>query len=318
MSIIPVDPARVARCNGTAIGANGQFWYDEFVGIPLDDCYNLYRDIIYTTPPDTLAFNPAGLAYVQSQMQLIFTKYLASHSIVAPGQLGYNTFQETLLSVCRRLPGACDTSVPNLICPTGPADTVRSTIAANPQLLSFCGCYAPAPSDPNLNVAGPCDPLCSRIDTIPILDVAANNGLAKNCNQDVCVIDDVNITSINSTNPNGVNFTQLCNNCGTGSCKCIIKLPNINQTLNSIGIDSNNFGQFCGASSVCYLEDSNNPNAPSTPVPCQSSTTITATNHYSSTPSLLFWIVLIVVVILFVLVFTAIAVGKRQRTRLSE
>lgn len=250
--------------------------YSSFKGQELFDywqdgkCYSSLYAALYGAA--TVGLDGTGLAYARCIMDKTFQHYLFTNNITEPGQGGYNSFQETLLETCRRLPGTCDTALINRVC-TNPnglnADDLRLSIASNRTKLNFCGCYAPPPSDTRLQLTNPaCDPLCARITTIPrMVPSGPLAGTADICNQDVCVINDVSISATKSVVEGGVSFGQVCNFCSTGACTCVISGVNISGILTDLGV-GNMFSSICGPTSTCLQGDPNNPTAPPTLVPC--------------------------------------------------
>jgi hypothetical protein len=55
------------------------------------------------------------------------------------------------------------------------------------------------------------------------------------CEQDICLIDDINISIVNTQVGGGVNFNQYCNNCQGGNCTCVISNNKIDIATSSIG-----------------------------------------------------------------------------------
>jgi len=176
--------------------------------------------------------------------------------LVFPGQVGYNTFQDVLALTCRDLPTACAPVLKSLC--TGCS---RDSIAGNSINLEFCGCYAPPTGLTTLPPV--CDPLCTRIDTLPL--GSSTTGEPIQCNVPVCVIDSVSITATRSSVGGSVSFNQVCNMCDGGSCRCIVSGVNVSGLLNSIGVGAQ-FNQLCGMGSTCFQVDP--VSQISTPVDC--------------------------------------------------
>lgn len=264
-----------------------------------DDCYNIVYDDLYSSNiggQDVVKYNPSKLPLYQSAAEAIFQKYLRKYEITEPGQTGYDPFQEVLHRWCRRLPGVCQTAVVNQVCPALSDPLNREKISQNRQILRFCGCYSANQVYPNNTIISKqCDPLCSRIDVLPLQDSSGNR---LSCDADICVINDISISATNSYVQGGIGFAQLCNTCQSGNCKCIISLPDIQQSLSELGI-ADNFIQLCGDTSVCQVIDPDNPQAPPTIVPCAESLTQFNIQPVEYEIPLWFWIVIIAVVIFF-------------------
>lgn len=298
------------RCAGYGI-TSGQGWFDYWAD---DKCYSAMYGALYAGA--SVGLDAQGLNYSRCIMDKTFQRYLSTNTISESGQGGYNSFQERLLRTCARLPGTCDVALQSRVClPLNgeSADQQRARYAASRPWLNFCGCYAPPPEDARLQPTDTaCDPLCARINTI---QRATNTGAAKRCQQDVCVINDVSITATSSEVRGGVSFGQVCNFCSTGACTCIISSVNISGTLSDLAVT--NFGQVCGATSVCLQGDASNPTAPPTLVPCADAiaTAPTTTSSTTSTmPPLWVLLTLGAIVLVFILACIACGYGAAQRS----
>ena len=237
-----MDNPSLSQCRGENM--SGQEWFNIWSN---DACYNTLYEIVYGSIGGRIAFNPTGYAQAQSAMNDVFQNYLGTNSITTPGANGYNPFQETIRSTCTRIPGICD-PVLSTYCHNCPQCGSREDIASNIAALEFCGCYAPRSELSSPKLTPECDPLCVRIDTIPLPD---NKGNALECLNNVCVIDDVSIQAVRSSIGSGsIDFRQVCSLCKGGPCTCIISGVDISDTLTSIGIEAN-FDQLCGADSTC-------------------------------------------------------------------
>lgn len=299
----------LAMCRGA-----GNMPYKEWFDIwdNGDDCYNLVYDDLYSTVVggrNVIKYNPGKLPLYQSAAEDIFQKYLRRYQITEPGQTGYDPFQEVLHRWCRRLPGVCQTAVTTQVCPPISDPLNRQKISQNRQLLRFCGCYSADQVYPGGTVLSKqCDPLCSRVDVLPLQDSFSGNRLA--CDADICVINDISISATNSYVEGGIGFAQLCNTCQSGNCKCIISLPDIQQSLSQLGV-ADNFIQLCGDTSICQIIDPNNPQAPPTIVPCADSLTNFKPEPINLTIPLWFWVLIIfIIVFLFLLI---ILIGSYRR-----
>lgn len=156
-------------------------------------------------------------------------------------------------------------------------NTYRFFVSQNTPLLSFCGCFLPEPSFFVTKIpsgfgadAGesPCDPLCYNNNSFKLYEnnqttnssgttVLEGGGTQRECNSQVCVIDQ---TSINSLDSNGnINFNQTCKGCGgqNSSCLCFLDVSP-NQLVNKISSGSTgmmtqqNYQQNCPGNSVCF------------------------------------------------------------------
>lgn len=305
------------ECSGYGL-SKGQTLFDYWSD---GKCYSAMYSALYGGA--TIGLDSSGLAYSRCIMDKTFRRYLFTNNITEPGQGGYNSFQETLLETCRKLPGVCDTALINRVCdnPKGlDVDTLRAEIAGNRTRLNFCGCFAPSPSDVRLQLSNSaCDPLCARITTVPrMVTMGPLAGTADLCNQDICVINDVSITATKSVVQGGVSFGQVCNNCSTGNCTCVISGVNISGILSDLGVP-NMFSSICGSGSTCLQGDPLNPTAPPTLVPCESVVNINTANIVAdydtqSRPTLTFYLILGTILLFFLLVLGVAMAGKLKQS----
>lgn len=150
-------------------------------------------------------------------------------------------------------------------------NSFRHLISQTNSLLGFCGCFAPVPPYFQ-NIKGfsdepgdsPCDFLCYNNKSFKLYENSQNpdgtlegGGTQIGCKDNVCVIDN---TLINSMDSNGsVNFNQTCKGCeypGSG-CICYIDVSN-QQLINKITSGKNgmmtqqHFKQKCSGDSICF------------------------------------------------------------------
>lgn len=233
------------------------------------DCIGTFSNYIYNTK-GILSYNPANQLLTQSYVTNLFNIYLQTN-VITDNTLasGYSDFQNTLLNLCDNptTPGICDQFLTGWCSQFTREDAINSPI-----ITSFCGCYVPP--DPNYlsytsepsgcTTSGPgciqqpqCDPLCRRSTTVQ--KSVQGTGITINCPENICVIDEVAISAVNSQIGEGINFTSICPACGGGNsnqCLCIISGVNPSNTLGQVGI-GDNIQQFCGSNSVCLIEDTN-------------------------------------------------------------
>lgn len=280
-------------------------------------CYEIFYEKIYSGKNRT--FNPEGFKNVQQDFNAIFDKYYAEgFKISEPGKPGYNDFQTTLINTCSNNPqyqleGACQESAAK-ICKNYTLDQILK----NKDLIKLCGCQVRSlPNIPEYNqVSQACDPLCTQE------QVSKNRnsltGEIDFCLTTVCVINNVAITASNST-IGGTQFTQICPQCTSGGCVCIIDatVTDINQ---KIGINTETtFKQYCGgassngANSLCIQIDPSTQK--STVVNCTDILELNKSQEYNYPVPIWVWILCIVILIIFVLViFGAIYIRKNYST----
>jgi hypothetical protein len=223
---------------------NGTICTSEFSNI----LYNSFNTVNNPNKKTLRTYDASQLQRVRDNFNNAFRTYYNNFKITNPNQPGYNAFQETLLQSCSDIPGVCDDFL-NPFC-----DNCSRTEISNSSLYTrMCGCRAgDLPSE--YNVSKPCDPLCNKSNSIYKID--SITGIPQICLSDVCVIDDININSVNSSVAGNIIFSQLCNSC-KNQCNCIISGINLNDTLQKVGLtNETQFNMSC-ASGTCYTRDSN-------------------------------------------------------------
>lgn len=323
------DPNRTQEeknCAGAGITADQMiaFWNT-------NDCNRIFGNILNELPNGARGYNPDRLDRVSQDINSAFTTYLSEYSITSPSRPGFNPFQQVLLKQCQdglNLPGVCDNYLCNEFCP----QLTYSDINNNPIYANWCGCYTSPPPNENVIIddnlvnpvvtncqrlipvsgAGnvPCYPLCHRASTVSLY--RPEDGCKFQCNNTVCVIDDVVINVDESSIGGGVNITQVCPSCGPGQlCVCIVSGNNLEESFEALGIEST-FNQYCGSNSVCYTTDDTGA---LTPVSCQNFTRDTPSTESPTIPWLFAGIVLVVVIIIIVILF---ATGGYRKSAASE
>nr|QBK93674.1 MAG: transmembrane protein [Pithovirus LCPAC404] len=200
--------------------------------------------------PSAYTSQTGGFAWSKSVMdQLIENIYQNGQVLgVPPGSTNVSDLEPIVRNICLTSPGLCETALTNRVC----AGETSSSVTLNPFKLPFCGCYLGdefyAKYVNTFQVTKECTPLCARNGNIGLVEA---DGITQNlCNQDVCIIDDVNIQITNMQGQIGnVTFSQTCGGCNndqsTATCQCVIQGENIIATdglINDI-----NIVQDCGA-----------------------------------------------------------------------
>lgn len=159
-----------------------------------------------------------------------------------PGDL-----QKLVYEICHDTPLACNRYLNEVLC----KDFTREDLINLPETRKFCGCHL-QDAEYITNVAElggsqkECDSICvSSINIRPV----DSFGDPLFCNRSICIIDSVAIDLIDST-VGEITFSQLCGDCGSGSCLCIIKDVDIKATDSEIG--GLNLEQECGGNERCY------------------------------------------------------------------
>ena len=295
-------------CRGDT--SSGQDWFDKWDN---DACYNTYYSFIYTLPNGGVGFNEETWNEAQNDFVDIYEKYLGTNNITVPGATKYNVFQEVLLKSCVLLPGACKKAATQFC-----HGKTRVKISENGGLLDYCGCFAPPPKSNSiqefLKNDPQCDPLCSRINTIPLDD---GKGNAVQCERNVCVMNDISIQAAQTDIKSGeINFDQVCNKCKDDGCICIISGINVSKTLADAGVTVN-FSQFCGKSSECLEVQ---PNGVDKAVDCQNAVDMqntggtTTDEHFQASGRVIAIIAIVVFVVIFLLIlFFVFERGRKSK-----
>lgn len=150
----------------------------------------------------------------------------------------------------------------------------RNSVSTNDTLLDWCGCFTPPDqlllvgmtgtnrSNDNVSDTTLCDPLCTNPNSIKRFSNFNRTGdfnLYLQCKANVCIIDNISITSIDSDIP--ATFTQVCPGCNvpgsTEACMCIIDTDTSSSTFGKIqneGVtlkQQETFDQVC-PNAQCY------------------------------------------------------------------
>ncbi len=319
----------VQHCSGFTGGLAGN---DLFNYWETHNCPAAFSLLLNTSQDGKLIYNPINQQKLQTYTSQLFKTYYRTNQITnnvtSPG---YDSFQDTLLDLCRNpsLPGICDQFLTNFCTQqcskTSSAKECRQFMNNNQVISSFCGCYVPPDPEylkytrgnqaciiggPTCSSAGctagntgctgqpACDPLCHRAATVQKAHVPTGNIIR--CPQNICVIDNVVVNSTRSNSTQGVNFNTVCGGCSsTSGCLCVVAGANVSETMANIGVGTN-FNQFCGGSSVCIVQDVDGNII--SQGPCQNINPDSApvTTFYMPIIGIIIVVLVIVVIILFI------------------
>lgn len=174
---------------------------------------------------------------------------LAARGLRIPSTIGdvtYTPFQESFMLMSVSAPGIITDALKFTVC----AGYTAETISYNTTLTQLCGCYLSEDQYSRYTdvygVNKECTPTC----TIPggVRLVNEDGYTTRTCDQDVCVIDNININLGN--NNSDTDFSQICGGCGPdASCRCFISGLTIDAANGLIGnID---ISQGCGSETIC-------------------------------------------------------------------
>lgn len=175
-----------------------------------------------------------GYFWAQNLVSAAMTRYQEQGFVIGalPGFNGFNPFQDWLSgAVCCPYPGLCQAGL-DVACETYTAQR----ISLDPSIASWCGCHLPAGEyedySSKYNIPPQCTPMCNRVGTIPIVGINAEPVV---CEQSVCLIDGVSLNLVRAQIGGGIDFTQVCANCGGGGCSCVVADTTIDITNSVIG-----------------------------------------------------------------------------------
>lgn len=187
-----------------------------------------------------------GYFWAQNVISGAMERYTDQGFIIGalPGFPGYNPFQDWLSgAICCPFPGICQDGL-GKACSTYTAQR----ISLDPSIASWCGCHLPTGEyedySVKFNIPPQCTPMCNRSGTIPIIGI---NAQPVKCEQDICLIDDVTVNLIQSQIGGGIDFDQICANCGDAQCSCIVSNTTVDINNSTIGGNVVPVGEGCGS-----------------------------------------------------------------------
>lgn len=201
------------------------------------------------TPSDVADYNVnlIGIKYASQLVNQVTNKYAANgYSIGStPGTVGYNPFQDFIYSnICCKFPFLCQNFL-NSSCSAYTADQLGNSVS----IANWCGCYLPdseySEYVDSYQINKECTPMCNRKSAIPLV---TPSNQPRYCSGTNCIIDNLAIELGNVNISGDINVTQICGNCTSGSCTCLIS----SNTINLVGGDINsiNTGETC-TSTLC-------------------------------------------------------------------
>lgn len=202
-------------------------------------CGNVFSQSFYNSQG---VYNSNLFQQYQNRMQNVIYRYFSTNPF-NPSPYTSSVVEDNILNTCFTVPGICANSESQM-CKTCTDDKISTST----NLINFCGCYTV--NSQNLNLSPECSYTCTLDDASKLRNIVTGNVLE--CNQTVCVINDVTINATNTSLQN-INFNQICNQCIAGQCSCFIdvSIPNI---ISQLGISGPTFNQKC-PSSQCYTVD---------------------------------------------------------------
>ena len=195
--------------------------------------------------------NSSDIAYTENLGTGLLTSFFSQNSLLEPGEPGYNPDQETIYEFCKETPYFCRRFLSDSLC----LIKTRQDLIGRDTARDFCGCYLQNKNYEEFGneVAGisrECDPICIPASTIKYLGPGSSQPTT--CQSTICLIEDVNISLINSSTGE-INFNTVCGGCGAAGCSCFIK--DINLITNNSALENLNFINNC-SQLQCYQTQS--------------------------------------------------------------
>lgn len=213
--------------------------------------------------------DPNGLEWGRNLINNLMGRYINLGGTLSGREdsEGDTRMNDMFFNICNETPGLCSNMLSNYC-----VNVTNDSLERDSSLLPFCGCYMPPEQYSKYSsyqIQRQCTPTCNATGVIPI--VGSDNFTPQTCSQSFCIIDDVSISIINSSNSD-VTFSQLCGSCSEGNaiCNCTISGFTLNEIDSTLG--NTTISQNCGTSK-CYAEIYDNQgNLTTVEVPCNGST----------------------------------------------
>lgn len=203
--------------------------------------------------------SPSGLAGGKAMLRSVVNKYYNSGgNLLDPITITKDfTFVNWLYSVCETYPGLCKEilEAPNGIC----AAVTPEDFKANPFAMNWCGCYMTDKQyekyQNDFGITKQCTPYCNAADVIPLTDV---NNVIQQCNQSICLMDNVTITLAKSRVNGPLTLNQVCSSCSPTSNSGLNYNTNTSDTKGSLNPYNYNTSNTYGSKSVGVTSGANN------------------------------------------------------------
>lgn len=263
-----------------------------------------------------VVYNGDGLIWAQDLVKEAVSNFTKNGFVLGsiPGTPTYHPFQDILYDqVCCPFAAVCEPALRDY-CGTLSTDEV----SRNPELAKWCGChlnvleyqkYVDEYDIPSL-----CTPICNRIGTVPQVGL---NGLPTTCPVDVCIIDKITVNVLNSQVGGGIQFNQVCGDCGAGRCTCIVSQNEVDISNTIIGGSLIPVSENCG--SLRCTRPNPGPTGPNTIAgPCdttnpyQQFNTEMQTVQNNTINNRIFWSLVVIVVVLVVVFLLLLLYPKRN------
>ena len=203
---------------------------------------------------------------------------------------------------CCEYTGVCDSALWKA-CSDGSSD------------MSLCGCHLEN-YDEYPGVPPECTPYCSVQGVIPLWDY--NNHSWKNCEENICIIDDVSLELYKTTVGGDIYIDQICGSCGGSTkCSCIIssdKYDISNSTIGGSIIDQENCGNIS-----CNVRNPNGKTPEYISTDCKTVPTLNVINSrleklfgVTNSKSVIWNVVIAVLIILFFVIVSVWMLTRKK------
>lgn len=162
---------------------------------------------------DPLNIEPKNLATAKEMLNILFESYLLKHGtpvggINKDGYIQTSDFVTWSFNLCKQYPFLCQDFLPGFC-----AGFTLEDLTTN-ESIKWCGCYLQDKEYERYskyNIQRECVSVCNLDEVIPVID---DDGIPKVCTQNICMLDNISITAINTTVTGALNFNQICGSCG--------------------------------------------------------------------------------------------------------
>ncbi len=239
-------------------------------------------------------------------------RYLITENaqILPPTDLSFDPFLQEVINICKLHPGSCD-EVLRQKC----AGVKREDLAINVSLANICGCFMPDTEYQRYAqfLEKECDPICTLNS---VIHQGTPAGEEIKCTKSICVMDNITIDVLQQSQVGGIQFSQLCGNCGSQGCQCVIADSSIT-SIDSVISGNITIEQKCGGIPTCVVTNPDDPTSQPQQVNCDDpNSTFQAGAEPSpgiSTSNLVIIIVVLIIIALIIYFIASYVSGRQER-----
>lgn len=247
-------------------------------------------------------YNYEGYFWSLDILQRVISRYaeLGYRIGAPPSSSQYNIFQKRLYdNLCCPYPALCQ-GILEVSC----QGVQGSDLTEGATVPGWCGCHMPAEAydqyGGNYGVTKQCTPFCNMLGTVPTTDPS---GKPVTCDQNVCIIDDTTIRLV-SSQAGDIKIRQVCGEC-TGSCQCVIDDTNITAIDSSLSSSDITISNICG-SFTCQVPSDDGKTT--IPVDCSPSN-ISSVESQNRSYKYLYWLLLLFITFSIIVVALGMVYG---------